>query len=419
MATYEKKLIYASGSRAGLVLWKPVTFESGKKYPLIVFLHGVGECGTGTNTTGCKSCGLGSLDCYLGTGRDVMVGAQNYGFVLIAPQANCISNNGKGCPSVSPNLYKGDEVDEAYNYLKNNSNYNTKINWDKVYLTGLSYGGGGTNRYLAEHRDAHTRFAAAAGMCPGGNSGFISDPTGYDNIAYNLQYMPLWLHHSYYDSTVQPDASTYALENKLAARGALTNFRKTIWCHQGHATQGWHSYAENSPGKKDCVVKVSCVALNEALTSSNGRPNFYNAAYNIYDWFLLNAVSAAPVNPGSSTQQNTTTTTTTTTTSTTTRTTTTHLATTTTTTTKAPPLPMPTTYNLLSVTISSDVNISRSLVIQANFVNPNDPNDTRSETYRAATGDRIIGTFESLTYKSITIDYAVAPSLVVGPTKVF
>ena len=95
-----------------------------KKYPLIVFLHGRGELGTGLSRLTC--CGIPYY-----TAREIFppkfyYNGAYYSFIVISPQFR-----------VKPSAY---DIQAVVNYAK--SHY--RIDATRIYVTGLSMGGGGT-----------------------------------------------------------------------------------------------------------------------------------------------------------------------------------------------------------------------------------------------------------------------------------
>lgn len=156
------------------LLFVPKDYKpKGKKWPLMLFLHGRGECSTD------------NLDLVKKHGPPKIVETKpDFPFVLISPQ--------------SPPPEKG--VGRAWNpeqliQLVDHTIKNLNINPDRVYVTGLSMGGYGTWRLAAAFPD---RFAAAVPICGGG------DP---DQLAKPLSKIPIWAFHGAKDMTVPPKAS--------------------------------------------------------------------------------------------------------------------------------------------------------------------------------------------------------------------
>ena len=140
--------------------------DSKQLWPTMLCLHGVGERGDDLERV--KSHGPAK---YIDQGRD-------YPFVIVTPQ----------CPAdawwdVDVLLALLDVVEET-----------TRVDPDRVYLTGLSMGGFGTWHTAAREP---ARFAAIAPICGGGK---VAD-------APRLKNLPIWAFHGAKDTVVLPEKS--------------------------------------------------------------------------------------------------------------------------------------------------------------------------------------------------------------------
>lgn len=141
----------------------PATYndDPNKKWPVIFFLHGVGERGNDINII--KSTSLVSI-----ASKDV-----NFPYILIAPQ--CKVTSWWDIPSLEV-LYT--EVLKDY-----------KVDPSRVYLTGLSMGGFGAWSWIQAKPD---RFAAVVPICG----------EGAPEKACALKDKPIWVFHNADDPTV-------------------------------------------------------------------------------------------------------------------------------------------------------------------------------------------------------------------------
>jgi hypothetical protein len=170
----------------------PTDYNSNSnKYPVMIFLHGVGErC---PNTTD-KSI----LDDYisqvakLGPPMYVKNGT-NFPFILISPQ---LKNNYGSWPS----WY----VMEVINYVKSY----LRVDEKRIYLTGLSLGGGGA---WITAEDYPKVFAAIAPVC-----GSWNNTSKAGNLA--KENLPVWGFHGKLDTTVPYTRTT----NEVNAINACT-----------------------------------------------------------------------------------------------------------------------------------------------------------------------------------------------------
>jgi predicted peptidase len=181
------------------LLYLPADYgkDDGKKWPLIVFLHGSGESGSDVN----KVTAHGPPD-FLAKGKDLPL----KDFVVVSPQ----------CPDrrigwqpymLNPFL---DDILAKY-----------RIDQDRVYLTGLSMGGYGT--WLWAQTNAE-RFAAIAPMSGGGNSS--------PRAVRRLRRMPIWNFHGEKDPTV-PISESEAMIDAVKQAGN-ENVKFTRYPDLGH-----------------------------------------------------------------------------------------------------------------------------------------------------------------------------------------
>ena len=150
-----------------------------KKWPVMLFLHGSGESGSDINKVKVH-------------GPPKICEAKKFPFIVVSPQSP-----GKGWPVEGMNALL-DEVLATY-----------KCDEDRVYLTGLSMGGGGAWRFGTEHPE---RFAAIVPICGGGN-----DP----KQAARLKDMPTWVFHGAKDTTVKL-ASSQKMVDAIKDAGSKT-----------------------------------------------------------------------------------------------------------------------------------------------------------------------------------------------------
>ena len=111
----------------GFLQFTPKDYGS-QKHPLIIFLHGIGERGNGTTQiNSVANNGTPNL-CANGATMRFTVGGQTSSFVVISPQLS-------GQYGYWPTFY----VKEMIKYAK----ANLLIDTNRIYVTGLSLGGGG------------------------------------------------------------------------------------------------------------------------------------------------------------------------------------------------------------------------------------------------------------------------------------
>jgi predicted peptidase len=170
--------------------------EPGKKWPLILFLHGAGERGE-------------FVDAVRIHGIARVVGERDIPFVTLSPQ----------CP---PNHWWSDFL-PALDALVQNAIDTLDVDPNRVYLTGLSMGGFGTWHMAVEYPQ---RFAAIAPICGGGLWAY-----GFPERVSAIAHLPTWVFHGAKDSVV-PLQSSQVLVDQLKSCGGDVRF--TIYPEADH-----------------------------------------------------------------------------------------------------------------------------------------------------------------------------------------
>lgn len=166
--------------------------NSDKKWPLLIFLHGVGETGTDVNKL--KSIGLA---------KNIEEGHQ-YPFIIISPQEQ---DQGTGW-----------NIQSLYSfYQKIIEKY--PVDKDRVYLTGLSMGGFGTWNFAIMYPEI---FAAIIPICGG---------THYHDMLKRIKKLPVWCFHGDADGVV-PISESQKSVDELKANGGNVKF--TVYPGVGH-----------------------------------------------------------------------------------------------------------------------------------------------------------------------------------------
>ena len=161
-----------------------------RRWPLLLFLHGSG----GRGTTDVKSAHQVIPDA-------LEENAEAAGFILAAPL--CYPNRSWSVASLSTLL---DQLEQRY-----------QIDPDRIYLTGLSMGGGGSWLLAGAQPE---RFAAIVPIC-----GWVRDVSK----AADMAELPCWIHHGADDRAVTLDNSVRMLEalQEHGSKAILTVFPQT------------------------------------------------------------------------------------------------------------------------------------------------------------------------------------------------
>lgn len=198
--TMYSKEIYISGRDTLLYrLLLPENFDSGKKYPVLIFLHGSGERGNDN-------------EAQLMHGSKLFLEPEvrkDFPAIVIFPQcpendfwANVKIDNGKTADRFG--FQKGGQAGKAMNLLISLLGHFKSLKYadkNRFYVGGLSMGGMGTLELLRRKPKA---FAAAFSICGGDN---IENAKKYKRV-------PLWFFHGGKDNVVPPERSE-AVVNEL------------------------------------------------------------------------------------------------------------------------------------------------------------------------------------------------------------
>ncbi len=206
---FRKKIFIQNGDTLPVRIMYPKDFDSTKKYPLVLFLHGRGESGNNNESQ-------------LVHGSSLFISnREKFPAIVVFPQCGKDSywanvniktdENGKrhfffrkgGKPTKAMRLLTA--------YLEQDLKQNKNIDQNRVYVAGLSMGGMGTFELL--RREPKT-FAAAFAICGGDN---------VKNVKKYANSTPLWIFHGGKDDVVLPKYSIDVV-NELKKRRAQPQF---------------------------------------------------------------------------------------------------------------------------------------------------------------------------------------------------
>lgn len=228
----------------GFYEYLPQGYDGVQQFPLLVFIHGVGELGDGSPA---------KLPMVLRNGPPKLANAgkfpvsftvkgRTFKFIIISPQF-----------TVWPTAM---DVDAMINYAK--ANYRVDIS--RVYLTGLSMGGGAVWEYAGT--TAYPFAQGLAAIVPISGASSPTMPKSKQMVKYRL---PIWALHNLNDPTVTSSntiryvdsinkARNIAIANSIAVGPAP---KKTIFNASGH----------------------------DAWTKTYD-PNYREDGMNVYEWML-------------------------------------------------------------------------------------------------------------------------------------
>jgi len=173
----------------------PRDYNSQKKYPLVLWLHG----GAGRGTDNLRQISGGNT-----SGSHIWINAavqKKYPAFVIAPQ--CPENEMWATVELAKPTRQLQIVEELLSSIQKEFN----INSQQLYVSGQSLGGFGTWALISEHPET---FAAAIPVCGGGD----------EAMAPRLIHTAIWAFHGADDQTVSVDRSRKMIAAIKKAGGA-------------------------------------------------------------------------------------------------------------------------------------------------------------------------------------------------------
>lgn len=219
---------------AGFWQGVPVKYNSNpsKRYPLIVFIHGIGELGTNLSRMNC--CGLPSHMARKTFPANFNVNGVNHSFLVIAPQF-------KKRPSAS-------QVQSVVDFAKRR----WRVDGTRVYVIGLSMGGGSTWDWSAVYGQ---NAAAIVPVCAG------TKPSTSLAAKIAAKNLPIW--------------GLYSTADKVVPAQWGRNFFSWIDARN-----------KNMSGKTKLTMWTD--ASHNSTWARAFNPKTKVGGYNIYQWLLLN-----------------------------------------------------------------------------------------------------------------------------------
>lgn len=209
----------------------PALYDSTTKtYPLLIFIHGIGELGNGVSDLwAAANIGTPGLIRQGKFPASFAAKGRNFSFIVVSPQF-------KAWPSSA-------DVNAMINYAINKY----RIDTTRIYVSGLSMGGGATWEYAVAYNN---RVSAIAPICgASGPNDIKAQKIAQGGIA-------VWAFHNQDDVTVTPNNST-GYVNKINAFNPPVAARISLWPSGGH----------------DAWTKAT-------------DPNYRENGMNMYEWML-------------------------------------------------------------------------------------------------------------------------------------
>lgn len=222
--------------------------DSSYKYPLLIFLHGVGERGNGTTDLPVILTASYPKLLAAHATMNFTVNGRQHAFVVLLPQMSKDYWNWQ-------NFY----IDAMIDYAKANLN----IDENKVFLTGWSLGGGGAWKYVTASVDSANRIA---GIIP------VSPAPNYTNLC-NIKkgHVAVWAHHAKRDTYVPPPYTDYAIKTINACSPGGIPALVEFYVHGGHNFVGDYAYDTLNTFHYPNIYQWM-IGITRASTPENNKP---------------------------------------------------------------------------------------------------------------------------------------------------
>jgi dienelactone hydrolase len=268
--THTPRYISMATHTKGYYEYLPAGYDANgtTRYPLLLFITGVGEFGQG-NTTDLPKVLKNGVPKLINAGTfptSFTVNGQTHRFIVITPQF-----------VTSPRPVPTD-VEAVLNYIV--THY--KVDTSRMYITGLSYGGGIAWAYPGDNSGYAKRIAATAPVAS-------AAPLGGDSAIYArsrtmaANNVPVWAFHNNGDSTA-PVTTTNSYISYINQAPAPTPLaKKTIVTSNGH--DAW-TKAYSPAYKEDGLNVYEWMLQYKRNTSKSIQVNIYGGSnpYNSTAW---------------------------------------------------------------------------------------------------------------------------------------
>ena len=251
--THRKKTTFVNSNCGGYWEYLPEGYNpaSSQLYPVLIYLHGDGDRGSGSQTD-LDLLLRNALPQYIQAGKfpnSFTAQGSTFKFIVISPQYKV-----KLTPA---------ETESIITYVKNNY----KIDPDRIYLTGMSLGGGITWEYAGSSASAAKRLAGIIPVCG------YSQAYSYQTDNMGLADLPVWATHNDGDPNVSVEATNlYVSMINGSSHPPTPLARKTIFNVNTHDawTQTYDpSWEENGKNVYEWALQYTRAEIALPVTLSN------------------------------------------------------------------------------------------------------------------------------------------------------
>ncbi|MGB5929633.1 MAG: dienelactone hydrolase family protein [Cyclobacteriaceae bacterium] len=247
---YAQQVAKRAPNGQGYLLHLPSDYaETNQDYPVLIFLHGIDEKGSGSSAD-LEKLKVNGPPSWIERGHDMQftVNSRSYSYIVVSPQ---LSEEASG--------WYTNQIDKLISHIQETY----RVDAGRIYLTGLSMGGNGTWRYGFDKKEEASRVAAIAPIAGWGN------PAKVCNIADKK--LPVWAFHGANDRVIAESRDRSMV--KALKRCDSTLITYTVYENTGHdswtrAYDPGHKY--HSPNLYEWLLAHS---LPGRETERNNIPN--------------------------------------------------------------------------------------------------------------------------------------------------
>ena len=234
-----------TSSGTGYLEYLPQDYnKNNNNYPVVIFLHGIGERGTTSTDPATLKTSVEKV-ARVGLAKNVKYGTQ-YPFILISPQL-------KSSYGTWPANYVIDVLNHVKKYLR--------IDQKRIYITGLSLGGFGTWTTLGAYPEV---FAGAVPICSGGNALSKACAIAAENVG-------IWAFHGTSDNIVSYTVTTKMVNAINACTPKPSPLAKTtLFSGLGHNI--WDKVYNETDALKWLLTMTNGSSTSDGGTTTNKPP---------------------------------------------------------------------------------------------------------------------------------------------------
>ena len=234
--THVGKFDFIDNNINGFYQYLPRDFQTdvNTRYPLLIFLHGSGESGSTQDQATLDKLLVNGIPKLINEGgfpESVTVGSSSFRFIVLSPQ---IKNGLEVVGNVGTSIIQPSTVNAVIEYAK--TAFPNRIDESRIYLTGLSMGGGAIWDYAGSNSAAANKLAA---VVVAAGAGDLSDAEANTIAASKL---PVLATHNTVDNIVSVERTRTNISKLLSYTPGISPLPETLYfTNAGPGFDGSHN----------------------------------------------------------------------------------------------------------------------------------------------------------------------------------